>query len=181
MAVATRAAEISPPPEKTAGGRGHRLAGLASWCRTHWVACLVGGSLAAHGAGLALVGLRARPAVEPPSPEVSLGSFDVQPAASSAGGLRGAGFHLAIRLAHPEDRQARAKLAAAQYRLRQGIEELLRQAQASDFDDPTLADLKRQLEQRINETLSGRTAAEVIITELSVRRGDAPVQLGAAR
>ena len=50
------------------------------------------------------------------------------------------------------------------------FEELLRRAHGGDFEDPGLQELKRQLQERINQALGIRAVADVIVTDLRLRR-----------
>jgi len=72
-------------------------------------------------------------------------------------------------------------LDACRFRVQQNVEELLRRAHGGDFDDPGLGELKRQLQERINER-SGRAIAEVIVTDLKLQHNgqDAGLVTGTA-
>ncbi|MEX0866374.1 MAG: hypothetical protein WD030_03380, partial [Pirellulales bacterium] len=65
---------------------------------------------------------------------------------------------------------ARQRLEMHQYRVQQNVEELLRQAHGGDFSDPTLAELKRQMQEKINDTIAVRGISDVIITDLRLQR-----------
>ncbi len=107
-----------------------------------------------------------------PNPEVSLGEFQFEADRGETGRIAAAEFSLHIALLDHVDKAARKRLFARKFRLQQGIEELLRQAHGSDFDDPNLGDLKRQLQEQINETLGIRAIADVIITDLKLEPSD---------
>ena len=151
-----------------------RLGRVWAWCRRRWLLCLVIVSLAVHSIGLTAVVIRSsKPAPEPLSPEARIGEFVFQSGTVAAGGVNGAKFQLHIGLLHPDDKALRTKLDATQFRLRQAVEEVLRQAQPTDFEDTSLGELKRQLQQRIDETLATRAVSEVIVTELAIDRATA--------
>ncbi|OHB73224.1 MAG: hypothetical protein A2V70_09475 [Planctomycetes bacterium RBG_13_63_9] len=107
------------------------------------------------------------------NPEVSLGSFRFRADRGDASSVADAEFTLHIALLDQVDQLARGQLETHKYRLRQKVEELLRQAHGADFEDPELGGLKRQLQEQVNETLGMRVIADVIITDLELDRGDA--------
>ncbi|HYW81292.1 MAG TPA: flagellar basal body-associated FliL family protein [Thermoguttaceae bacterium] len=107
--------------------------------------------------------------------EVSLGTFHFDSDEAEGGRVSYAEFGLHIALLDEVDSQARHQLEVHQFRLQQDIEELLREAQSGDFDDPSLCELKRQLQERINATLKMRAIADVIITDLTVQWNDQAV------
>ena len=57
-------------------------------------------------------------------------------------------------------------------RVRQDIEQLLRRARDADFSEPSLAGLKRRIQEQVNETVRMRVVADVIFTELSLQFRD---------
>lgn len=103
------------------------------------------------------------------SAEVSLGTFHFESDETVGGRVAFAEFGLYIALLEQVDQAARYQLARHQFRVQQDIEELLRQAQSGDFDDPSLEELKRQLQEQINATLQMRAIADVIITDLMIK------------
>jgi len=102
----------------------------------------------------------------PLNAEISLGKFCFKADEGEQGHISNAEFGLHIALLQQVAPHARHQLAIHQFRVQQDIEELLRQAHSGDFDDPTLGELKRQLQEQINETLGMRAIADVIITDL---------------
>lgn len=105
--------------------------------------------------------------------EVSLGEFGFEAITETRSMISSADFSLHISLIPEIDRPARFLLNQHQYLLQQNIEELLRQAAPGDFEDPSLAELKRQLQATVNQTVGRRIVAEVIITDLKLDRGTA--------
>jgi len=67
------------------------------------------------------------------------------------------------------------RLDDRKFKVQQEVEQLLREAAAGDFDDPKLAELKRQLQETINQVAGKRVIKEVIITDLSIHRADAAI------
>ena len=106
----------------------------------------------------------------PMTPEITLGEFRFE-GAKDATPVRAAEFELHIGILPEVDRDARLRLVARRYKVQEGIEELLRRAQATDFEDPALAELKRQLQEQINTSLGLRSVREIIITDLKLTRG----------
>jgi hypothetical protein len=66
------------------------------------------------------------------------------------------------------DRIARIRLASHKFRVQEEIESLLRQTHSGDFGDPALNDLKRQIRERIDQTLGNRVVSDVIIANLKI-------------
>jgi len=135
-----------------------------------WLAILLAASILVHGVGITWCKLRAAGSETDLSAEVSLGEFQFRADQTVPGGVSSANFALHIALLSEVDGTARQRLAARTFRVQQDIEQLLRLAHSSDFDDPLLAELKRQLQEQINETLGVRAIAEVIITDLKLQR-----------
>ncbi len=100
--------------------------------------------------------------------EVSLGKFQFFATAPQGTRIAKADFHLHISLLEDVEAVARSLLTRHQFRVQQNVEQLLRQAHLADFEDPTLTELKRQLQETINRTLGKRVIGEVIITEFSI-------------
>lgn len=103
------------------------------------------------------------------NPEVSLGEFRFLPNAQERSPVVAATFHLHVALLPETDALARARLVSHQYRVQQGVEQLLRKAHGGDFEDPSLGEIKRQLQEQINETLGMRAVADVIVTGLDIQ------------
>jgi flagellar basal body-associated protein FliL len=170
----TEATAQKPTPGKAAGWR--RLLGRK------WLAILVLASLVAHGIGFAYFRLTARRSPAVTSPEVSLGAYQFEAGDKQSSRITQAEFSLHIALLDHVDREARQRLDACRFRVQQNVEELLRRAHGGDFDDPSLGELKRQLQERINETLGMRAIAEVIVTDLKLQHNgqDAGLVTGTA-
>jgi len=140
---------------------------------------LLGVSIVLHGIGFAYYRLGGKQPPSTPSPEVSLGEFGFV-ADPAEGGVQGgrvtnAEFRLHVALLQQVEPAARGQLAARKFRVREDIEELLRRAHSGDFDDPVLGDLKRRLQERINESLEMRAIADVIVTDLKLERDAQPI------
>ena len=147
----------------------------ASWRRfltPKWIAALVVVSVVIHGIGFAYFRLADKSPSAANTPEVSLGAFRFDADENEAGRITNAEFSLHIALLKQVDQAARRRLEAHRFRVQQDIEELLRRAHSGDFDDPKLGELKRQLQERINETLGMRAIADVIITDLKLQQSD---------
>ncbi len=93
-----------------------------------------------------------------------------RPIGARAGGISKADFSLHLALLEPVDPKAGQRLAARKYHIQQDVEELLRKAHSGDFEDPNLTDLKRQLQEQINQAIGLRAISEVIITDLRLHR-----------
>lgn len=153
---------------------------LASWRRfltAKWIAIVIVASIVIHGIGFAYFRLagNSRPATS--SPEVSLGVYRFKADQNEVGRIASAEFSLHIALLEQVDRVARRRLEAYRFRVQQDVEELLRRAHSGDFDDANLGELKRQLQEQINETLGMRAIADVIITDLKLQQSDADLGL----
>lgn len=166
-----QAAESSAPtpdrpstPSKMAWWRG--------FSTRKWVVILVVGSVVLHAIGFTYSRLAGRTPPNSGTPEVSLGVFRFEADKDEAGRVTAAEFSLHIALLEQVDQAARGQLEAHRLRVQQGVEELLRQAHGGDFDDPDLGELKRRLQEQINETLGMRAIADVIITDLKLQHND---------
>jgi hypothetical protein len=135
-----------------------------------WAVLVVGLLLVSHVVMLGWLRSYSQRSAGFESPEVSLGVFDFVAGESPERPVASAKFHLHVSLLREAERPGRILLALRQNKVKQEVEQLLRQAQSRDFADPTLAELKRQLQEMINETLGRRVVDEVIITDLSVER-----------
>ena len=147
----------------------------ASWRRLltkKWIAILIAASIVIHGIGFAYSRLAGKSAPPTSSPEVTLGDFRFEAGESEAGRITHAEFSLHIALLDHVDQPARKRLEARRFRVQQDVEELLRRAHSGDFDDPKLGELKRQLQEQINESLGIRAIADVIITDLKLEHGN---------
>ena len=103
--------------------------------------------------------------------EHDLGDYHFLAGPMEKGQIASAEFRLHIALLEDVELEAFHRLSNRKYRVQQDIEELLRQAHSGDFTDPTLGELKRRLQARINETLGMRAIADVIITDLKFTGG----------
>jgi flagellar basal body-associated protein FliL len=139
-----------------------------------WIAILVVVSIAIHGVGFAYHKLRAGAAPEKRPAELGLGQFQFRSARieREPGGLIDATFSLHVTLLDQLDEVGRQRLSARKHRVEQDVEQLLRRAHSADFEDPNLAELKRQIQEQINESVGMRAIADVIITNLTLRYGD---------
>ena len=120
----------------------------------------------------------ARTPAPTPDAEVGLGDFGFRAGQAEKGRIVAAEFSLHLALLPQFTEAAHLRLETHKFRVQQDIEELLRQAHGADFDDPTLTELKRQLQEQVNETLGIRAIADVIITDLKLtineKKADSP-------
>lgn len=149
--------EPAPKPSRTA------------WFTRKRLAILLSLSLLIHVAVLAYVCFGPKPASAPPPAEVSLGDFSYHGDHLEGGRMVKADFSLHVALEHYTDPRVGLLLANHRYRIRQGVEELMRRAHAGDFEDPTLKSLKRRVLERIEETVGERIVSDVMVTQLRVR------------
>lgn len=138
----------------------------------HWIVLLIVLSVIVHGIGFVCYRLSAHGNDAGGEPEISLGEFEYRAAPGEHSPLTDATFDLYITLLDAPNLKAREQLAARRYRVEQDIEQLLRRAHAGDFDDPNVAELKRQIQEQINESLGMRVVADVIITNLKLQFTD---------
>jgi len=133
-----------------------------------WVAVILAVSLANFAVGFVCSRLLVGQTSGGSEYEIDLGRFRFAADNAELGRLADAEFDIHIAMLEHVDLPARQRLEAHRRRVQQDIEELLRQAHSGDFDDPTLVELKRQLQEQINETLGLRAIADVIITDLQM-------------
>lgn len=100
--------------------------------------------------------------------EMSIGEFRFLADANERSPIIAATFSLHLALIPEAETAGHARLASHKFRVQQGVEQLLRQAHGGDFEDPTLGDLRRQLQEQVNETLGVRAVADVIVTDLEL-------------
>ena len=105
--------------------------------------------------------------------EVSIGKFRFSADGNEQTRVVAASFHVHLALIPETAGLGRARLASHKFRVQQGVEQLLRQAHGGDFEDPSLGDLKRQLQEQINETLGIRAVADVVVTDLTLELSEA--------
>lgn len=132
-----------------------------------WVCMLLGTTVVAHGLLITSHALFGS-ASEHARGEVSLGRFAYVNDRDTHDSLGKVGFDLHIRLLDRVDKTARRQLHDREHRVRQDVEELLRRAHGADFEDPSLSELKRQLQETVNQSLELRAVDEVIITDLTI-------------
>jgi flagellar basal body-associated protein FliL len=167
-------AEAQPTVKREESGK------IASWrrfLRKNWIVILVAATVVVHGVGFAYFRLTHGSPALVASPEVSLGVFRFEASQNEVGRITGAEFSLHIALLEHVDRVARRRLEDCRFRVQQDVEELLRRAHGGDFEDPSLGELKRQLQEQINETLGMRAIADVIVTDLKLRRREGELPL----
>ena len=102
--------------------------------------------------------------------ELEIGDFVFARPVTDAGGIEQARFRLHVRLLPDLAAEADDELTANRFHVREGVEEVLRQAAPADFEDPLLADLKRRIQERINEDLGQRVVAKCIVTHFEIVR-----------
>jgi flagellar basal body-associated protein FliL len=166
-----REAAVQEPSEQQTPGR--LLAGLL---KPKWLLVLLAVSIAAHAVGFTYSRVVARRPAEEVSPEVSLGVFRFVEDPAEGSGIAGAEFALHVALLEQVEVAARRELSAKRFRVQQAVEELTRRAHGGDFEDPLLTELKRQLQEEINEALGIRVIADVIITDLKLEREGEPIE-----
>jgi len=158
--------------EAASSGDGGPQAARSAWYRRfldgRWLVVLIVVSLVLNGLGLATYRLLAGTQGPEPTPEVALGTYRFLAAPGEPDHVESASFCLHIALLEHVEAPARQRLHDREHRVRQDVEELLRRAHGGDFEDPTLAGLKRQLQEQINDTLGMRAIADVIITNLDL-------------
>ena len=139
------------------------------WSQKWFLISLLVGSFMAHGLGFTLYTIRFANSENLSGMEFELGKFEFLSKRTPESTIETAKFNLFISLLSEVDSPARLLLKRHQYKVHQGIEELLRQAHEGDFDDPTLQELKRQLQATINKTIKKKVIDEVIITDLAIK------------
>jgi hypothetical protein len=124
-------------------------------------------SFAVHGLLLMCWPAAVRSQTESPT-EIELGEFHFLNNEKNAR-LAKAQFQLHVSLLRGTEKAGGRRLAEKKFLVQQGVEELLRQSHAADFDDPTLSELKRQIQEKVNEAVEMRTVEAVIITRLETQ------------
>ncbi len=163
------------PPSKGAVETGRHAAEAPPWWRNlldpKWIALFLALSVALPGMVFAFSRVGAATGVgEKAQGEVSIGEFQFVANANERSPIVAATFALHLALIPETETLARARLDSHKYRVQQAIEQLLRQAHGGDFEDPSLGDLRRQLQEQINETLGIRAVADCIVTDLDMIR-----------
>ncbi|MGA2061133.1 MAG: hypothetical protein ABSG67_11675, partial [Thermoguttaceae bacterium] len=134
----------------------------------YWLAFLLISTLVIHGIGWAYYKAVNTSAPVELSPEIALGNYKFTADKTAGGTVASAEFSLYITVLEGLDRIARTRLDSHKFRVQEEIEALLRQTHSGDFDDPALNDLKRQIRERINQTLGNRVVSDVIIANLKI-------------
>ncbi len=132
-------------------------------------------SVALHGVGYLFFTLQRAGALSSRNPEYSLGKFEFQAPHGQKEGVQKASFNLHLSLLVELQHVGKIRLDDRKFKVQQEVEQLLREAASGDFEDPKLTELKRQLQETINQVAGKRVIAEVIITDLSIHRVDAAV------
>jgi hypothetical protein len=165
------AAERTAAKEKEGGAETPAPAAVTKpvrWQVPKWAIVLAVATIVAQATGLAYYRMHSRPAAVS-TPEFELGGFQFEADKGEGGRVAQAQFDLCLSLLEPMEQAAKQRLAAHKNRVRQDVEELVRRAHSGDFDDPSLHELKRQVQERVDQTLGMRAIAEVIITELRLQ------------
>ncbi len=163
--------------EQTPGGSDAATPTLPTWRR--WVSgrrvllALLGCSILLNGLLLVRhIQLAAADATDVPPVELPLGDYRFITERPGDSDITGAEFSLHAALLNGVVPAANQLATLRYHRMQQAIEELLRRAHGNDFEDPTLGDLKRQIQQRINTVLEMKAVSEVVITGLVLHRGE---------
>lgn len=96
--------------------------------------------------------------------EIGLGQFRFVAAPDDPGPLRACQFQVTAAL-NPRWQALAPRLFEERTRLRQAVEELLREARSTDFADPSLRQLRHHLREKLNEVLEVAVVTEVFITD----------------
>ena len=139
-----------------------------------WLAIGLVAAIVIQGVGLACYKLGRAQGTANPSAEIDLGEYYFSANSGEDGPTNSAEFRLHIALLEQVAGPALQRLRQRQYRVQQDVEQLLRRAHGGDFEDPILGELKRQLQEQINDTLGMRAIADVIITDLKLENGARP-------
>jgi len=98
--------------------------------------------------------------------EESLGTFEFKNRLTEGIVIKRAVFDVHVSLLEGMELKARILLESRALKIEQEIEQLLRLAKQADFEDPLLAELKRQVQEIINGILGARVIEEILITDL---------------
>jgi flagellar basal body-associated protein FliL len=160
-----------PKTEETTPGKS-KFASFFGKTAQYWVAFLLVSTLVIHGIGWAYY-KSVHPTAPPDiSPEIGVGDFRFAADKTAGSRISAAEFSLYITALDGLDKIARCRLASHKFRVQGEIESLLRKAHGGDFADPALNDLKRQMRERIDETLGNRVVSDVIVTNLRFTMSD---------
>lgn len=168
--MAEKEEQADSPEEKPSAAKKESLR-KRLWSRLanrRTLATILAVSVIAHGIGFIYYSKLRQIIVQ--SPEVSLGEFEFENVDTRLSPVTRATFTLHISLLTDIEPKARTRLYRRRFRVQQGIEQLLREAQGGDFEDAKLDELKERIQEQINETLDVRAIEEVIVTDLVVKR-----------
>ena len=129
-----------------------------------------------HAVGLTCYAVWRKPTVELPHPEVTVGQFVIATDRPEPGELAELQFTLHVTFLADQETAGRSELDLRRFRVRQDLEQLLRRARATDFEDSRLVGLKRQLQAQVNQALGMRAVSDVIITDLKLRYAERPAR-----
>ncbi len=103
-----------------------------------------------------------------PATELPLGKYHF--ATSSAGNalVRSADFSIYVTLLRTDEKKARSVLKTHERRVRQEIEQILRQSHGGDFSDPSLIGLKDTIRSQLNELFGFKAIGAVVITDMTM-------------
>lgn len=138
-------------------------------------------SIIGHGVAYWYTQVRATQIKAEQAHELPLGRFSFAPHNVGPDGIAEAKFDLHVSLLSDHATLARGRLKTQQFEVQQNIEELLRKARSEDFTDPTLGELKRLLQETINETIAKRAIRDVIITDFVVTHAEGSEQTPVAK
>ncbi|MEQ8790659.1 MAG: hypothetical protein RIC55_30455 [Pirellulaceae bacterium] len=162
-----QADDKSPDTDKSKKKTG-LMSRLLHFVKHNWIAAFIFVLVLIH-AGL-FAAWKLNSGGPPPPTEHTLGEFSFEGAPLPGNPVSHAEFRLHISLLDGARYRGVQLLAQRRHKLQQEIEELLRQAHGADFEDPTLAELKRQIQAIVNRTLGEHVVNEVIITDLNLER-----------
>ncbi|MCH8923693.1 MAG: hypothetical protein IIA67_11175 [Planctomycetes bacterium] len=132
------------------------------------LAAILAASVIAHGVGFIYYNKLRHIIVQ--SPEVGLGEFEFEGVDTRLSPVTRATFSLHVSLLSDIEPRARTRLYTRRFRVQQDIEQLLRESQGGDFEDPKLDEIKNRIQEQINITLDMRAIEQVIVTDLAVTR-----------
>lgn len=155
------------PPAEAAGKRDSAVRRFVS---RRAVVMLLAASIVLNAVGFVVVASTWKRSEAGHAPaEYPLGAYRYLGSRYEPGRVASAEFALHVAAAPGYGEQACSVLEAHKFRLRQGIEELLRRTSPKEFDDIGLRQLKRSIRSRIEEILDTRLVDDVIVTDLVIR------------
>ncbi len=138
------------------------------WTARWGLMVLLFASLVLNGIGLIYIAIGRGSGPVTRKGEITLGAFQFENSDARTRDVAEARFQLHIRLLPEQEEAGRERLQLRTFKVQQDIEELLRQAHGRDFVDPTLVELKRQIQARVNQSLDMNAIADVIVTGLAI-------------